>query len=58
VFNTPSAHRVHHAKNEDVLGKNYGAIFLIWDYLFGTHEFETGFVRPRGASCIMASFRH
>lgn len=40
VFNTPSLHRVHHAKNEDRLGKNYGAIFSIWDHLFGTFEPE------------------
>jgi sterol desaturase/sphingolipid hydroxylase (fatty acid hydroxylase superfamily) len=48
IFNTPSAHRVHHAKNEDVLGKNYGAVFLVWDYLFGTHEFETAFGEAKG----------
>jgi len=40
VFNTPSLHRVHHAKNEDRLGKNYGAIFSIWDRIFGTYEPE------------------
>jgi hypothetical protein len=48
IFNTPSAHRVHHAKNEDVLGKNYGAVFLVWDYLFGTFEFETAFGEAKG----------
>jgi sterol desaturase/sphingolipid hydroxylase (fatty acid hydroxylase superfamily) len=40
LFNTPSLHRVHHAKNEGRLGKNYGAIFSVWDHLYGTNEPE------------------
>ena len=33
---TPSHHRVHHARNEKYLDKNYGHIFIFWDKLFGT----------------------
>jgi sterol desaturase/sphingolipid hydroxylase (fatty acid hydroxylase superfamily) len=36
VFSTPSSHRVHHARNERYLDKNYGGIFIVWDRLFGT----------------------
>jgi len=39
-FNTPSLHRVHHCKNSDRLGKNYGAIFSMWDRMGGTFESE------------------
>jgi sterol desaturase/sphingolipid hydroxylase (fatty acid hydroxylase superfamily) len=41
VFNTPSHHRVHHAKNPIYLDKNYAGIFIIWDRLFGTFESES-----------------
>lgn len=41
IFNTPSHHRVHHASNEKYLDKNYGAIFIIWDRIFGTFTEET-----------------
>ncbi len=40
VFNTPSAHRVHHGCNSQYLDKNYGGILIIWDRLFGTYEPE------------------
>jgi len=40
LFNTPSHHRVHHAANEAYLDKNYGAVFIFWDRLFGTFESE------------------
>ena len=40
IFNTPSAHRVHHAVNERYIDKNYGSMFVIWDRLFGTYERE------------------
>lgn len=40
ILNTPSAHRVHHATNPDYLDKNYGAIFIIWDRMFGTYQEE------------------
>ncbi|MES2799067.1 MAG: sterol desaturase family protein [Bacteroidota bacterium] len=40
IFNTPSHHRVHHATNKHYLDKNYGAVFIIWDRIFGTFEEE------------------
>lgn len=41
ILITPSHHRVHHAKNEVYLDKNFGSIFLIWDKIFGTFQPET-----------------
>ena len=40
VFNTPSNHRVHHGSNAQYLDRNYGAMFIFWDHLFGTYEPE------------------
>ncbi len=40
IFNTPSNHRVHHGSNPHYLDRNYGAIFIFWDHLFGTYEPE------------------
>ena len=40
VFNTPSRHRVHHARNPRYLDRNYAGILIIWDRLFGTFEPE------------------
>jgi len=39
-LNTPSNHRVHHGSNAQYLDKNYGAILMIWDQLFGTYQPE------------------
>ena len=36
IFNTPSHHRVHHAKNPKYLDANYAGVFIIWDKMFGT----------------------
>lgn len=40
IFTTPSHHRVHHARNEKYLDKNYGSTFIIWDRIFGTFQPE------------------
>lgn len=40
IFNSPSHHRVHHATNPHYLDKNYAAIFIFWDRLFGTNQEE------------------
>ena len=45
VFVTPSAHRVHHGSNPEYIDKNFGAVFIIWDKLFGTFEPEVAPVR-------------
>jgi len=39
-LNTPSHHRVHHAVNTRYLDRNYGAVLIVWDRLFGTYEEE------------------
>ncbi|MDB5468782.1 MAG: sterol desaturase [Caulobacter sp.] len=47
VFNTPSHHRVHHARNARYLDANYAGILIIWDRLFGTYIPETDEEPPR-----------
>lgn len=39
-LNTPSHHRVHHGRNPQYIDRNYGAILIVWDRLFGTFEPE------------------
>ena len=41
IFVTPSNHRVHHARNERYLDRNYGGMFILWDRWFGTFEDES-----------------
>jgi len=36
IFNTPSHHRVHHARNPRYIDRNYGGVLIVWDRLFGT----------------------
>ena len=40
MFNTPSHHRVHHARNPRYLDRNYAGVLIIWDRLFKTFEPE------------------
>lgn len=40
IFNTPSHHRVHHARNPVYLDRNYAGILIVWDRLFGTFQAE------------------
>ena len=40
VLNTPSHHRVHHARNPRYLDKNYAGALIIWDRMFGTFQEE------------------
>ena len=40
ILNLPAHHRVHHAINPQYLDKNYGAILIVWDRLFGTYAEE------------------
>ena len=40
VLMTPSHHRVHHGTQDKYLDKNYGAITVLWDKLFGTFQKE------------------
>lgn len=36
VFNTPSHHRVHHARNPQYIDRNYAGVLIVWDKLFGS----------------------
>jgi len=38
---TPSHHRVHHACNPQYLDRNFGAMLIIWDRMFGTYASES-----------------
>jgi sterol desaturase/sphingolipid hydroxylase (fatty acid hydroxylase superfamily) len=40
VFNTPSNHRAHHAVQPQYIDRNYGAVLMVWDRLFGTYVRE------------------
>ena len=60
VFNTPSHHRVHHARNPRYLDRNYAGILIIWDRMFGTFQPElpeeacrSGLVHNLGAFNIL-----
>jgi hypothetical protein len=37
VPNTPSIHRVHHARNGRYIDRNYAGVLMIWDRLFGSY---------------------
>ncbi len=45
IFVTPSSHRVHHGYNPEYIDKNYGAVLIIWDRMFGTYEPEVAPVK-------------
>ena len=50
LFNTPSHHRVHHARNPRYIDRNYGGVLIIWDRLFGSfveeaEPYDYGIVR-------------
>jgi sterol desaturase/sphingolipid hydroxylase (fatty acid hydroxylase superfamily) len=36
IFVTPQSHRIHHSIEQQHWDKNFGFIFTIWDYVFGT----------------------
>ena len=40
ILNTPSAHRVHHGRDLKYLDRNYGAITVLFDRVFGTYQAE------------------
>jgi sterol desaturase/sphingolipid hydroxylase (fatty acid hydroxylase superfamily) len=51
ILNTPSHHRVHHARNAAYIDRNYAAVLIVWDRLFGTYAQEReppiyGLTRP------------
>lgn len=36
-INTPAVHRMHHSAAEEHRDRNFGAIILLWDHVFGTY---------------------
>ncbi len=64
LFNAPMHHRVHHAINPQYLDKNYAAILIVWDRLFGTYIAEKepvvyGLVKPlHSFNPIWVNFHH
>lgn len=66
IFNTPSAHRVHHAANLEYLDGNYGGVLIVFDRLFGTYIAERddvpcryGLVQPvQGYNLFRIEFMH
>ncbi|KAF7488343.1 Alkylglycerol monooxygenase [Sarcoptes scabiei] len=40
IINTPRQHRVHHGRNPYCIDKNYGALLMIFDRIFGTYQAE------------------
>lgn len=62
-LNTPSNHRVHHGSQPQYLDRNYGAILMLWDRLFGTYARESepvryGLTEPLGSSHPVRIFTH
>ncbi|MEX3636947.1 sterol desaturase family protein [Paraburkholderia sp. BR14320] len=47
VFNTPSIHRVHHARNDRYIDRNYAGVLVIWDRLFGSYVDEDPHEAPQ-----------
>jgi len=63
-LNTPSNHRVHHARDRAFADSNYAATFMLWDKLFGTYRREPdarlpmGWTEPyEGANPFIIQFR-
>lgn len=44
VLISPAAHRLHHIRDEELMGSNYGNTVTIWDRLFGTWVDPTPYV--------------
>lgn len=40
LLNTPSHHRVHHARNPEYVDKNFAGVLIVFDRLFGTFASE------------------
>ena len=47
VLNTPQHHRVHHARNDVYLDRNFGGVLIVFDHLFGTYARDLQGVRCR-----------
>jgi sterol desaturase/sphingolipid hydroxylase (fatty acid hydroxylase superfamily) len=64
IMNTPSHHRVHHARDPKYIDRNYAGVFIIWDKIFGTFTEENekpsyGITKPLNSwNPIFANFSH
>ena len=65
LMNTPSHHRVHHAVNPRYLDRNFAAVFMIWDRMFGTYAEEVegekihyGIIKQLGTFNLMWNIFH
>ena len=64
IFNTPSHHRVHHARNPKYIDKNHAGTLIIWDKLFGSFVAEEerplyGITKPlKSWNPVWANFSH
>lgn len=64
IFNTPSHHRVHHARNPKYIDKNHAGTLIIWDKLFGSFAAEDekpkyGITKPlKSWNPLWANFSH
>ncbi len=57
LLNTPSHHRVHHARNPAYLDCNYGGVLIVFDRLFGSFVAERDAEPPRyGLSTPLHSY--
>jgi sterol desaturase/sphingolipid hydroxylase (fatty acid hydroxylase superfamily) len=41
IFNTNQLHRWHHSRKLEESNRNYGAVILLWDHLFGTYKMQS-----------------
>ncbi len=57
VLVTPQTHIVHHATNARYLDRNFGAMFSLWDRLFGTHV-EVTADDPPVVGCLSGNVTH
>ncbi|MBY6084578.1 sterol desaturase family protein [Ruegeria arenilitoris] len=55
IFISPAQHQIHHSRAKKHFNKNYGEVFAIWDWMFGTlyvpngyEELEFGLADARG----------
>ncbi|CUH42254.1 sterol desaturase family protein [Ruegeria atlantica] len=55
IFISPAQHQVHHSRAKKHFNKNYGEVFAIWDWMFGTlyvpdgqEELEFGLADAKG----------
>jgi sterol desaturase/sphingolipid hydroxylase (fatty acid hydroxylase superfamily) len=47
ILNTPSIHRVHHARNPRYIDRNYAGVLVIWDRLFSSYVDEDPLEAPQ-----------